>query len=493
MAWGRRPGLVLWLSVVAGGVLLEGWLLVGPLSHDTWTSPVGLFVIVTVAASLCALAAVPVLVRAYRRGRAELGLLGAAMYCVSVLPLVHGLTAPGVWYGPNSAVTLSVLFAGPAAAMTCVPLVVPRSLLGRTLARHWQVWTTSCMAAVTVLAVGLLIAPNLVAAPAPRSAVPLVVMVVCFSALTVVSWRELRLYWISQRGAFLGASIAVAFLALTSTVWLGREPFSIGWWVVHALDITGVFGVLGALWLAPDLRQTVSSVLDPVLTRDPLVAFEVGLAPVVHDFVAALERKDQITRDHVGRVAELAGRTGEALRLSPIRLRRLILGALLHDIGKIGIDDTILTSPGALTPEQYAEVQTHTVIGDEILRAVPSLQEVAPIVRAHHERLDGTGYPDQLHALDIPLEARVIAVCDAYDAMANTRHYRRGMGRDRSIAILEEHAGTQWDPRIVQTVSRITQCELKEVFNSVGRPHPAPAHACECLDALPESVQALFT
>ncbi|HUI49293.1 MAG TPA: HD-GYP domain-containing protein, partial [Acidimicrobiia bacterium] len=292
----------------------------------------------------------------------------------------------------------------------------------------------------------------------------------------------------------LGASLAVVSIALTSTVWMGRNPFTVGWWAVHAFDVFGVFGVLGAMWYAPRLRDTVLEVLEPVLVRDPLAAFEIGLAPVVHEFIAALARKDQVTRDHVVRVAELAGRTGEALRVPAGQLRQVILGALLHDVGKLGIEDTILTKPGRLTEDEYTAVQRHTIIGDELLRTVPSLISVAPIVRAHHERPDGTGYPDRLVGDAIPLSARIVAVCDAYDAMANTRHYRRGMGHDRAIAILHEHAGTQWDLRIVATVATVAEHDAVGIFDHVGHRPDADVDdpACTCVDALPEAVQALL-
>lgn len=489
---GKRSGLALWVGVLGGGTGIEVWLLFGPLSRYTWTSPLTLFVFVTVAASLCAVAAIPVLVRAYRTDSAEVGILGAAMFGLSVLPLVHGLTAPGVLYGPNAAVVSSVLFASPVAVVTCLPLLAPRSVFGRLLARHWRGWTNACIGTASLLAVTLLVSPDLIAAPASRSVVPIVVMVVCFVAMVSLSWRQLRLYWVSQHGAFLGASLAVCSITLTSTVWMGRDPFTIGWWTVHAFDVCGVFGVLGGLWYAPQLRTGVLEVLEPVLVRDPLAAFEIGLTPVVHEFIAALERKDQITRDHVVRVAELAGRTGEALHLPIVRLRHVMLGALLHDIGKLGIGDDILTKPGRLTDDEYTEIQRHTLIGDELLRTAESLVPVAPIVRAHHERLDGYGYPDQLAGDAIPLEARIIAVCDAYDAMANTRHYRQGFGRDRAVAILREHADSQWDARIVETIVAVTAKETAGVFDQVGHAHRSEVAACSCVDALPPSVQAIL-
>jgi HD-GYP domain-containing protein (c-di-GMP phosphodiesterase class II) len=272
---------------------------------------------------------------------------------------------------------------------------------------------------------------------------------------------------------------------------MGRQPFTVGWWAVHALDVTGVFGVLGGLWLAPQLRDSVTSVLEPVLMRDPLVALEIGLAPVVHRFVADLERKDQITRDHVVRVGEMAGRTAEAMHLPAARIRNTILGGLLHDVGKLNIDNAVLTKSSRLTDDEYRSIQRHTVFGDELLRAVASLTAVAPIVRAHHERHDGGGYPDRLVGDAIPLEARIVAACDAYDAMTHTRHYREGMGHDGAVEILHEHAGSQWDPAVVHAVARVAARGVNGVFDVVGRDATAPAPAaCGCLDALPNPVRA---
>jgi HD-GYP domain-containing protein (c-di-GMP phosphodiesterase class II) len=477
--------------VLGGGGLAQGALLVGPFARLSWHAPVALFVVVTVAASLCAAASVPIVVRAYRTGSAELGVLGAAMFNLSVLPLVHGLTAPGVLYGPNAAVVTSALVAGPAAVATCATLLASRSSFGRLAARHWRTWASGCMAAAVAFAATLLARPDVLPAPQPRSLDPLAVMVGCLSAMVFLSWRQLRLYWISQHSAFLVASLAVAFIALTSMVWMGRQPFTLGWWSVHVLDVAGVFGVLGGLWFAPRIRRGVLEVLDPVLSRDPLAAFEIGLAPDVHQFVASLDRKDAQTRDHVVRVGELAGRTAEALRLPADRLRSAILGGLLHDIGKLGVDDAVLTKPGRLTPAEYQAIQRHTVIGDELLRGVPSLVSVAPIVRAHHERLDGTGYPDGLHGEDIPLEARIIAVCDAYDAMMHTRHYRAGMGRDRALATLHDHAGTQWDPSILEVVARLGVDSQTGIFDQVGNIGEHPG-GCACPDALPDTAHAAF-
>jgi HD-GYP domain-containing protein (c-di-GMP phosphodiesterase class II) len=233
-------------------------------------------------------------------------------------------------------------------------------------------------------------------------------------------------------------------------------------------------------------------VLVPVFERDPLAAMEVGLAPVVRRFVAALGAKDAITRDHVVRVGELAMRAGERSRLGPRRLRHLGLAAILHDIGKLTVNDQILTKPGRLTNDEFERMKRHTVDGERLLQSTPGLEQAARFVRSHHERVDGRGYPDGLAGDAIPLEARIIAASDGYDAMATTRHYREGLGHDTAASILEEHAGSQWDVQAVEHVLAVVR-ESRELglFDWIDRDvtHHSD-HAC--VDALPDEVVELL-
>ncbi len=167
---------------------------------------------------------------------------------------------------------------------------------------------------------------------------------------------------------------------------------------------------------------------------------------------AALDAKDRYTEGHGRETATLCLAVGRRLQCSNEELRYLEYGALLHDIGKIGIPGAILSKPGPLTAEEFAMIREHPVIGERILAPVPFLQPVLPLVRHEHERYDGTGYPDGLKGEDIPLGARIIFACDAYDAMSHDRPYRRALPRERVLAELREHAGTQFDPRVVDAV-----------------------------------------
>ena len=152
---------------------------------------------------------------------------------------------------------------------------------------------------------------------------------------------------------------------------------------------------------------------------------------------------------HGGEVAELAEQTARRLGLEVDMVRAVRQGAELHDIGKLAVPDAILNKPGPLDEDEWAFMRRHTVVGEKILSAAPALLDVAKLVRSSHERYDGAGYPDGLAGEEIPLGSRVIAVCDAWDAMVTDRPYRRAMSRAAALRELERCAGTQFDAAVV--------------------------------------------
>jgi diguanylate cyclase (GGDEF)-like protein len=166
------------------------------------------------------------------------------------------------------------------------------------------------------------------------------------------------------------------------------------------------------------------------------------------------EREPQL-HDHLSSVAVLAREVGRRLELTGEDLEVLVRAAELHDVGKVAVPDAILQKPAGLDADERAVVEQHTEVGERILSAAPALRPVARLVRASHERWDGTGYPDGLEGAEIPLAARVVAVCDAFDAMTSDRPYRHGIGVGPALAELRRHAGTQFDPAVVEVF-----CEL---------------------------------
>jgi putative nucleotidyltransferase with HDIG domain len=168
-----------------------------------------------------------------------------------------------------------------------------------------------------------------------------------------------------------------------------------------------------------------------------------------------VDRRDGVTGEHCIRVALFSRLLGERIVGNDVdALRTLEYGALLHDIGKIGVPDAILRKSGPLDDDEWQIMRAHPVYGCEMLSGIEFLQEALPIVRHHHERFDGDGYPDGLRGEAIPLGARIFAVADAFDAMTAERHYRAAMSLQDTVDELERHSGSQFDPAVVSALAR---------------------------------------
>jgi len=164
----------------------------------------------------------------------------------------------------------------------------------------------------------------------------------------------------------------------------------------------------------------------------------------------AIDAKDPYTRGHSDRVRRMSLQIAASLGFTEERVEILEYGALLHDIGKIGIKDEILCKPEALSPEEYHIIQEHPLIGVKIVEGIEFFKDKIPMIRNHHEHFDGHGYPDGLVGEDIPLEARIIAVPDAFDAMASMRPHRKDMSLEAILFEMERHKGKQFDPNILE-------------------------------------------
>jgi HD-GYP domain-containing protein (c-di-GMP phosphodiesterase class II) len=485
LAWGGLGGLMLAVSAIGGSVLAV---------------PKLLFWFVVVAASLCVVASLATLRVAIIDELPELGLLASYSFALSALPLVHGITTPGVLFAMNPATMSSVLWATPVASVSILPLLFPARAWSRKCQGEWKPLAIVHLVATTALCIGLLLRPSLLPAFAMRSFGAVAVAVFSIAASLGLSLRHVRLARIANAPGPLVVACGFVLTGISNLVWIAPGPFSAAFWLAHVLDISGVFVLTIVSMRAYHQRASLRAILKPVIAQTPLSALELGLEPIVHRFVASLEKKDPITRDHVVRTAAMAMRVGERLNLAPEELHNLGLGALLHDLGKLSVPDEILQKPSRLTDDEFTVMKRHTEFGEQMVAASLTLKPICSIVRGHHERIDGNGYPDALRGDQIPLAARIVSVCDAYDAMANTRQYRNGMGPDKAISILREHSGSQWDPKVVEVLVAIVQSEKIDTtqLDGVGRSPLAPdegAHDtfCGCLEAIPKELADAFT
>jgi putative nucleotidyltransferase with HDIG domain len=210
--------------------------------------------------------------------------------------------------------------------------------------------------------------------------------------------------------------------------------------------IAPLFGVIR--WFSKERRARLEQLVE-------LNDAYLGTALLLGDVV---EADDAYTGEHCKDVVRLALEVARELGLDVEGQRTVEFGALLHDIGKIAVPKEIVNKPGKLDPDEWEIIKTHTVEGQRMLERVGGFMgAVGQIVRCHHERWDGGGYPDGLRGLDIPLEARIISCCDAFNAMTTDRPYRKAMPIAAALVELIEHAGTQFDPRVVDALANVAR------------------------------------
>ena len=243
----------------------------------------------------------------------------------------------------------------------------------------------------------------------------------------------------------------------------------------------------GALWMSiPEMRgqnfantQTLANQAAIALERSILLSeslqqakqieaayeeLEVTYDRTLTALMSALDARDRETEGHSTRVSRLACLLAEEIGLTGHQLKALERGALLHDIGKIGISDTILHKPGKLTEEEWKIMRIHPDIGARIVEGIPFLQETLPVIRYHHERWDGSGYPLGLKEKDIPIQARIFSVADVFDALTSSRSYRKRSSPEDAVQYLREQAGILFDAEIVDALERVPYREFTEVW-----------------------------
>src|SRR5262249_40250085 len=189
---------------------------------------------------------------------------------------------------------------------------------------------------------------------------------------------------------------------------------------------------------------------------------------------AAIGAKDPYTRGHSQRVKDYALVIAKAMGFSDVEMERTEIAALLHDVGKIGIEDRILRKPTNLTPEEFEIMKTHPDKGANIMAQVQQLADIIPGMRGHHENWDGSGYPQGLKGEEIPLLARVITVADTFDAMTTDRPYQKAFTLEFALNRIRTMANTKYDPKVVTAFSRACE-EGKVALHKPSRPRPKPA------------------
>jgi putative nucleotidyltransferase with HDIG domain len=411
---------------------------------------------VSVAAAIAAGSAVALTLAGARARDGRAMLLGTAFSTMTALLSVHALATPGVIVGDNGVIALagglSIPVGSGILALTALP-----SLRRTDRVRELLILQVALAVGVLVLAaVGLLFPAFVPAVPAPGSdaAYGLLAVGLCFCVL--LAHRATRTFWLTRRPADLLVAVGCVWLGVAMAAQLVIGPMTLGFYAAHALELAAVAMI--AIPAARDIAGHASSLpLVGDLTAPDLVASEEAyLGPRVRALMVRLAERDGSTEEHTRRVAVLAARVGEELKLPATTRRLLAVGGLLHDIGKLSVPLEILRKPSGLTDEEYREIKRHPEAGRRLLEELGGFSPVVrDLVSDHHERLDGKGYPRGLVADELPLHTRILTVCDVYDALVSDRVYREAWSSGQAFELLRSDAGSAFDERCVEALARV--------------------------------------
>lgn len=396
-------------------------------------------------------------VAAVRVRRAPVVFLAVGSLIAGGLMLGHGLTTPTMLGQPMNlwvARFPSLALAGFALALTAtlLPASHPVARFAETRPRAVLGATAGTLALFVVAVVR---SPHTLhgGAPIPHEdafADALnwfaIALLVATAALYCNRWRLARDPVQLTIAFAAGMSVSACFSFQFGRMW------RLSWWDYHAYLLLGFGAAVGAIVREYRATRTVADTLRPIVTRDPFEQIAARYTESLRPLVAAVEAKDSYTHGHSVRAAEFATRLGVRMKLDPATLRAVAEGAYLHDIGKIAIPDSVLNKPGPLTKEERRLIEQHPIAGCEIAKQAASLAHALPVIRSHHERWDGRGYPHGIAGRDIPLVARIAAVADVWDALTSERAYRAAWSEQEALAHLLAGRGAHFDPHIVDAL-----------------------------------------
>ena len=420
--------------------------------------------IVAICALVAAVASVALMARGVRTRDGRAVVAGGAFSAMTVLLAFHGLATPGVILGPNGLVALAGGTALPVGGAILTLAALPAVRRPQHLGQLGAALTGLLVAMITAGTVAMLVpsvVPSLPQAGEPSAWALAVVGAVFF---LVIAHRGVRTYSLTRRWADLLVVVGVVWLGVALYPALLLQPGSWAWWMGHLLEFVGI--ALVGVPLAIDVRRGAPS--RPAIGDLPAATLvaeaETFLGGEVRALLHRLATHDRSTEQHTRRVAAWAVAMGEDLGLRGGRLRDLAQAGIVHDIGKLSVPRSILAKPGPLTDDEMNVIREHPAWGAELLAQLGYRGRIRRWVRGHHERLDGSGYPDGLDRSRMDLETRILAVADVYDALVSDRAYRPAWTPHAALELLREEAGMHYDERCVNALDKL----IRESFQPLS-------------------------
>jgi HD-GYP domain-containing protein (c-di-GMP phosphodiesterase class II) len=364
---------------------------------------------------------------------------------------MHALSTPGFILEENRivgvtvqlSVTLTALWLFASSLPSNSPFIKGLSRLHTFLV---PLWTT------LLLGTGILVFTNPELAsflPVDANPFKFALGFISLELFVLVAWRYWQSYSYTRAPLQLAVVYSAGWLMVSQIIILTSNLWDASWWLYHVLFVMATLSVVVGL-LAQYGRKSLMTSLLGLSNATPIERLEAALSPGVKALIEKTEDHDSYTAGHNQRVAVYAVQLGEKMGLSAAQLRVLAQAGAVHDLGKLHIPTEILNKPDKLTPEERLVIEEHPVTGWEFAKRLGFMPAELEIIRHHHERFDGTGYPDKLGGETIPLQARIMAVADVYDALTSERAYRKPWSKERANRLLLEEAGQQFDPACVE-------------------------------------------
>lgn len=447
-------------------------LLLRPEMDPVIAAPVSHFYITSAAALFAAGFSIAVGIAGVRVRNLQVVSLSMAFTSLALIFALHGLSTPGLILE-----THQFRLAGVAAQLSITVLSVwllistlpADRLIASGLAGHPALLLTIWTFLLTGVLVAGIVHPGLVAwVPVDRAPLRYVTAIATIGLLLVAGAR----YWHSWRYSRFplqrAITYAVGFVVATQVIVSTGTVWNTSWWLYHFLLLAAMASLLAGLVRQYSANGSVAEAMRSLFVHDARELLELGIVPSVRALVLATEARDSYTAGHNLRVALLAVKLGEAMGLPPEKLRALAQGGVIHDVGKVHVPDAILNKSGPLDEEERVVIQKHPVTGYEMCRHLGLMQEEMEVIRSHHERWDGAGYPDGLSGEQIPGLARVLAVADVFDAVTSSRSYRDAWSHSRAHQLIEDEAGRHFDPDCVAAWKTLDHEQLTRITEIAG-------------------------
>jgi HD domain-containing protein len=463
VAAARPRARISWSVVALAGLLVLPmaaffWLYSHPGSDPLLRIPLQHFQIVTAVSLLAFGLAVLLAIAALQIGQYRVLFLCLGFMAMGGIFAVHGIRTPGfigdaddlAYAGAIVGISayLSLFVAALFFAASYTPIT---AAFERRLPFSPAGWLIVLLATAIVIYAALALLGGELLALLPFGTRPysLVMAATTIGLLLFAAGRQLGAYLASRLPLQGILVLAFVLLAEAQVIMVLGSVFQLSWWEYHLLMLISLGLAAWSIAAQRAKGQSLRSLVEATLELEVKVGAQLEQVDTIAALAAAVEARDENTRGHNLRVAELAVQIGRAMELPNDILRTLARAGLLHDVGKIGIPDAILSKPGSLDPAEWTVIKRHPQMGHDILDRVPRLRHEAEIVAAHHERIDGSGYPGGLRGDQIPLEARIIAVADTYDVLISDRPYRKAFDREHAFRILREECGSHlWEPAV---------------------------------------------